>query len=87
MMTLYQQLDKNLTGDWSDDTDYLMRVCEDKQSEIDLVKEDAKCFAEDIINFLNDLTSPEMYGHAIPLEVRKRAVDLRDSIKNSYLID
>lgn len=87
MLSLYQQLDKDLTGDWSEDTDYLMRVCEDKQSEIDLVREDAKVLAEDMIKFLNDLVHPEMYGHIIPLEVRKKAVELRKSVQSSYLVD
>lgn len=26
--------------------------------------------------FIRDLLSPEMYGHAVPLEVRKRAVEV-----------
>jgi hypothetical protein len=86
-MSLYQQLDKELTGDWSDDTDYLMRVCEDRQAEVDQIKEDAKVLADDMIRFLSDLVHPEMYGHIIPLEVRKRAVELRKSVETSYLVD
>lgn len=67
------------------DTD--KEIIRDLESKIDLMKGDIKPVVDDVLRFLNDLTSPEMYGHAIPLEVRKRAVDLRDSIKNSYLID
>ena len=62
-------------------------IIKDLESELDLIKGDVKPVIDEVLGFLNDLTSPEMYGHIVPLEVRKRAVSLRDSINNSYVSD
>ena len=62
-------------------------IIKDLESELDLIKGDVKPVIDEVLGFLNDLTSPEMYGHIVPLEVRKRAVALRDSINNSYVSD
>ena len=62
-------------------------IIKDLESELDLIKGDIKPVIEEVLSFLKDVTSPEMYGHIVPLEVRKRAVALRDSINNSYVSD
>lgn len=69
-MKTYQSLDKKLEGDYSDDTDYLIRIVLDEQDE-------KLQLAEEMFSFLNDLTDPEMYGWAVSEEVRKKASELK----------
>ena len=66
---------------------YMEEHIRDLESQLDLIKGDIKPVIEEVLSFLKDVTSPEMYGHIVPLEVRKRAVALRDSINNSYVSD
>lgn len=69
-MKTYQSLDKKLEGDYSDDTDYLIRIILDEQDE-------KLQLAEEMFSFLKDLTDPEMYGWAVSEEVRKKASELK----------
>ncbi len=72
-MKTYQSLDKKLEGDYSDDTDYLIRMVLDEQDE-------KLQLAEEMLSFLKDLTDPEMYGWAVSEEVRKKASALKKDL-------
>lgn len=41
------------------------------------LQEELERVKEKVIDFLDDLTSPEMYGHVVPLEIRQRAKILK----------
>lgn len=76
-------LDRDLTGIWRDDTDWLIQTVVEVEGDRVQAEEDLKVIVDEVTEFLNDLTNPEVYGHAIPLEVRQRAVKLRAFIKIS----
>ena len=74
-------IEKNLTGDWREDVDYLKDKVQDVCCERDQYKEDLDCLKTIFKEFLNDLTDPEMYGWAVSTEVVKKASSLKTYVK------
>lgn len=75
------KIEKNLTGDWREDVDYLKDKVQDVCLERDQYKEDLDCLKTIFSEFLNDLTDPEMYGWAVSTEVVKKASSLKTYVK------
>jgi hypothetical protein len=71
------KIEKNLTGDWREDVDYLRAKVQDVCLERDQYKDDLDCLKTIFKEFLNDLTDPEMYGWAVSTEVVKKASSLK----------
>lgn len=84
-MIIDEQLDniiqRNLTGDWSEDVNYLRAKVQDTCLEREQYKEDLDCLKTIFKEFLNDLTDPEMYGWAVSTEVVKKASSLKTFVK------
>ena len=76
-----QHIEKNLTGDWSEDVQYLREKVQDVCLEREQYKEDLDCLKTIFRDFLNDLTDPEMYGWAVSTEVVKKASSLKTFVK------
>jgi hypothetical protein len=74
-------IEKNLTGDWREDVDYLKSKVQDVCLERDQYKDDLDCLKTIFRDFLNDLTDPEMYGWAVSTEVVKKASSLKTYVK------
>jgi hypothetical protein len=75
------KIEKNLTGDWREDVDYLRGKVQDVCLERDQHKDDLDCLKTIFKEFLNDLTDPEMYGWAVSTEVVKKASSLKTYVK------
>jgi hypothetical protein len=76
-----KQIEKNLTGYWGTDVDYLKDKVQDVCLERDQYKDDLDCLKTIFKEFLNDLTDPEMYGWAVSTEVVKKASSLKTYVK------
>jgi hypothetical protein len=74
-------IDKNLSGHWREDVDYLKDKVQDVCLERDQYKDDLDCLKTIFRDFLNDLTDPEMYGWAVSTEVVKKASSLKTYVK------
>jgi hypothetical protein len=74
-------IDKNLSGYWREDVDYLKDKVQDVCLERDQYKDDLDCLKTIFRDFLNDLTDPEMYGWAVSTEVVKKASSLKTYVK------
>jgi hypothetical protein len=77
-----QTIEKNLTGDWREDVDYLRGKVQDVCLERDQYKDDLDCLKTIFREFLQDLTDPEMYGWAVSTEVVKKASSLKTYVNN-----
>lgn len=78
---LEKTIERNLTGHWSEDVDYLKTKVQDIALERDEYKEAVDCLKSIFSEFLNDLTDPEMYGWAVSTEVVKKASSLKTFVK------